>query len=102
MPHRKPVAPSATPGYTARPSPGLLAGERAVSSAVEHYLDMVGVTGSNPVPPTTMWTDGVTFGSRRLLLGIRMRGWSRKPRPRYHRMRRGPSRIGPPQQATGL
>src|SRR3546814_2404278 len=26
---------------------------RAVSSAVEHYLDMVGVTGSNPVPPTT-------------------------------------------------
>ena len=25
----------------------------AVSSAVEHYLDMVGVTGSNPVPPTT-------------------------------------------------
>ena len=25
---------------------------RAVSSAVEHYLDMVGVTGSNPVPPT--------------------------------------------------
>src|SRR5690606_6042132 len=27
---------------------------RAVSSAVEHYLDMVGVTGSNPVPPTTL------------------------------------------------
>lgn len=27
--------------------------KRAVSSAVEHYLDMVGVTGSNPVPPTT-------------------------------------------------
>ena len=27
--------------------------QRAVSSAVEHYLDMVGVTGSNPVPPTT-------------------------------------------------
>ncbi len=26
---------------------------RAVSSAVEHYLDMVGVTGSIPVPPTT-------------------------------------------------
>ena len=25
---------------------------RAVSSAVEHYLDMVGVTGSNPVSPT--------------------------------------------------
>lgn len=25
---------------------------RAVSSVVEHYLDMVGVTGSNPVPPT--------------------------------------------------
>jgi hypothetical protein len=23
-----------------------------VSSAVEHYLDMVGVTGSIPVPPT--------------------------------------------------
>ncbi len=26
---------------------------RAVSSAVEHYNDTVGVTGSNPVPPTT-------------------------------------------------
>ena len=26
--------------------------ERAVSSVVEHYLDMVGVTGSNPVPRT--------------------------------------------------
>src|SRR4249919_166963 len=26
----------------------------AVSSAVEHYLDMVGVTGSNPVPPTIL------------------------------------------------
>ena len=25
---------------------------RAVSSVVEHYLDMVGVTGSNPVPRT--------------------------------------------------
>src|SRR5690606_25737392 len=30
---------------------------RAVSSAVEHYLDMVGVTGSNPVPPTTRCVD---------------------------------------------
>src|SRR5690606_2427397 len=29
----------------------------AVSSAVEHYLDMVGVTGSNPVPPTTRCVD---------------------------------------------
>ncbi len=27
-------------------------GSRAVSSVVEHYLDMVGVTGSNPVPRT--------------------------------------------------
>jgi hypothetical protein len=27
--------------------------DRAVSSAVEHYLDMVGVTGSIPVPPTS-------------------------------------------------
>ena len=26
--------------------------EWVVSSAVEHYLDMVGVTGSIPVPPT--------------------------------------------------
>ncbi len=26
--------------------------ERAVSSAVEHYVDIVGVTGSIPVPPT--------------------------------------------------
>ena len=25
---------------------------RAVSSAVEHYVDIVGVTGSIPVPPT--------------------------------------------------
>ncbi len=27
-------------------------GGRAVSSAVEHYVDIVGVTGSIPVPPT--------------------------------------------------
>src|SRR5690606_29244250 len=33
---------------------------RAVSSAVEHYLDMVGVTGSNPVPPTTRCVDSLT------------------------------------------
>jgi hypothetical protein len=26
--------------------------DRAVSSAVEHYVDIVGVTGSIPVPPT--------------------------------------------------
>jgi hypothetical protein len=24
---------------------------------VEHYNDTVGVTGSNPVPPTTFWMD---------------------------------------------
>ncbi len=40
------------------PVPGravILAGLfRAVSSAVEHYLDMVGVTGSIPVPPTIL------------------------------------------------
>ena len=30
--------------------------KRAVSSAVEHYLDMVGVTGSIPVLPTTFST----------------------------------------------
>tara|TARA_E500000075_G_scaffold78127_1_gene70270 strand:+ start:477 stop:851 length:375 start_codon:yes stop_codon:yes gene_type:complete len=29
---------------------------RAVSSAVEHYVDIVGVTGSIPVPPTTGFT----------------------------------------------
>ena len=28
----------------------------AVSSAVEHYVDIVGVTGSIPVPPTTGFT----------------------------------------------
>jgi hypothetical protein len=32
---------------------------RAVSSVVEHYLDMVGVTGSNPVPRTTSVRDGI-------------------------------------------
>jgi hypothetical protein len=26
--------------------------DRAVSSVGEHFLDMEGVTGSNPVPPT--------------------------------------------------
>ncbi len=34
----------------------------AVSSAVEHYLDMVGVTGSKPVPPTTRWRNGASIG----------------------------------------
>lgn len=36
---------------------------RAVSSAVEHYLDMVGVTGSNPVPPTTCNASGAVFSA---------------------------------------
>ena len=31
---------------------------RAVSSAVEHYVDIVGVTGSNPVPPTINTCEG--------------------------------------------
>src|SRR5690606_35618743 len=39
--------------YHARPA------MRARSSAVEHYLDMVGVTGSIPVAPTTrQWQSG--------------------------------------------
>jgi hypothetical protein len=40
--------------YSSRPLPRGIAVKRAgaVSSAVEHYLDMVGVTGSIPVPPT--------------------------------------------------
>ncbi len=41
-------------GSGRRASPdSVIVEKRAVSSAVEHYLDMVGVTGSNPVPPTT-------------------------------------------------
>ena len=40
--------------------PGPIA-RRAVSSAVEHYLDMVGVTGSNPVPPTKINSLGCSF-----------------------------------------
>ena len=46
---------SATPRWAKLRAPArLISGtSRAVSSAVEHYLDMVGVTGSNPVPPTT-------------------------------------------------
>ena len=31
--------------------------DRAVSSVVEHYLDTVGVTGSNPVPRTSFSTN---------------------------------------------
>ena len=37
---------------------------RAVSSAVEHYLDMVGVTGSNPVPPTRTSDSRLEHGDR--------------------------------------
>ncbi len=40
----------------------------AVSSAVEHYVDIVGVTGSIPVPPT------MNSPSRRLLRGTRNLG----------------------------
>ena len=31
--------------------------ERVYSSAGEHYLDMVGVTGSIPVTPTSLFKD---------------------------------------------
>ena len=51
-----PIVPRHTRCYSSRPSPpGRWRGSEiwAVSSAVEHYLDMVGVTGSIPVPPTT-------------------------------------------------
>jgi hypothetical protein len=34
---------------------------RAVSSVGEHFLDMEGVTGSNPVPPTSFF--GTTSSS---------------------------------------
>ena len=37
-----------------QPKPAETAANRARSSAVEHYLDMVGVTGSIPVAPTTL------------------------------------------------
>ena len=43
--------------YSTRPAGGSIShpgNDWAVSSAVEHYLDMVGVTGSNPVPPTSI------------------------------------------------
>ena len=40
--------------------------DRAVSSAVEHYVDIVGVTGSIPVPPTTDCPErGATQGATR-------------------------------------
>ena len=44
---------------------------RAVSSAVEHYLDMVGVTGSKPVPPTNINND---LGQLLLALFVRATG----------------------------
>ena len=47
--------------------PGRVPDLRAVSSAVEHYLDMVGVTGSNPVPPTTRCVDPFSILPRRSL-----------------------------------
>lgn len=60
---------------------------RAVSSAVEHYLDMVGVTGSNPVPPTTLSQRG-TFVRQPSSISP---GGPRKRRPsvrheHYHRL----------------
>jgi hypothetical protein len=45
-----------------------------VSSAVEHYLDMVGVTGSIPVPPTICFSDNVKIallrGTVRIFEGV--------------------------------
>src|SRR5205823_5308621 len=43
---------------------------RARSSAVEHYLDMVGVTGSIPVAPTILKssTSFISIGSTRIAL----------------------------------
>ena len=70
-------------GYTARPG---IASRRsrdgvkqwAVSSAVEHYLDMVGVTGSIPVLPTT----ARHFGARHRHQYRYSRSASRIPVPR--------------------
>jgi hypothetical protein len=56
-----------------------------VSSAVEHYLDMVGVTGSIPVPPTIQSFQNWEFRDRartarewRAFATNRRRPWSRK------------------------
>ncbi len=48
-----------------RQSFAILRGSRAVSSAVEHYLDMVGVTSSILVPPTNTDETARSSGSRR-------------------------------------
>ena len=42
---------------------------RAVSSVVEHYNDTVGVTGSNPVPPTIFWTYNIQNPEGRFYVG---------------------------------
>ena len=50
-------------------SRAFMAANRAVSSAVEHYLDMVGVTGSNPVPPTRLINDSACQAVNRIVIG---------------------------------
>lgn len=42
-------------------------GFRVRSSAGEHYLDMVGVTGSIPVAPTILFNDLGFWGDEKLL-----------------------------------
>ena len=42
----------------------IIMSKRAVSSAVEHYVDIVGVTGSIPVPPTIFAASGPAGGFR--------------------------------------
>ena len=40
-------------------------GDRALSSAVEHFLDMEGVTGSIPVAPTMLSSENMGRSGRR-------------------------------------
>lgn len=53
---------------------------RALSSVgLEHHLDRVGVTGSNPVVLTEMWEDIMQMASSQFFIGKCVIGWSSSP-----------------------
>ena len=52
---------------------------RAVSSAVEHYVDIVVATGSIPVPPTTFAAPGMSPGAFQFQGAMRAPRRGRKP-----------------------
>jgi hypothetical protein len=82
----KPVPAARLPGGYLKAIEALFGDGGAVSSAGEHYLDMVGAIGSIPIPPTTfnvMPGKGIPLCARNPDTAVREKLCA--PIPPYHR-----------------